>query len=369
MSQIEIVASAEADTAADVAADGSAEVLVEALEQLACGVSLDRDLAARVMHAVMGGRVAAAQLGALLLALRVKGETVEEIAGFAEAMRAHSVPVMANRSTVDTCGTGGDGSGTFNVSTVAAFVAAGAGAAVAKHGNRAMSSSCGSADVLEALGVVIDLGPIDVATMLDDIGLGFMFAPRYHPAMRHAASVRKELGVRTVFNVLGPLLNPARTQHQVLGVARSGLAPKLASVLRELGTKRALVVHGTDGIDELSLAGTSIVHELVDGRLRLYEVVPEDVGLRRAPLEALRGGSREENAAIARSILEGEQGARRDVVVLNAGGALLAAGIASSLGEGVELAQRSIDEGAALDRLEMFVAATQRAAIEAERAS
>ena len=342
----------------------SEERIRTALERIAGGASLQRAEASCVMADVAAGEVGATQLAALLMGLRVKGESVEEIAGFADAMRAHSVAVTAPHDAIDTCGTGGDGSGTFNVSTVAAFVAAGAGAVVAKHGNRAMSSSCGSADVLEALGATLELPPHQVESLFASVGFGFMFAPAYHPAMRHVAGVRRDLRVRTVFNVLGPLLNPAGVRRQILGVARPGLAPRMANVLRELGTERALVVHGLDGTDELSLGAATQVWELRDGQLRSYELTPEDVGLPRAPLSALRGGDRETNADIARAVLSGTTGPHRDVVAFNAGAAIYIAGKSDTLAAGVRRAEEVIDSGAARERLAAFVSATSEAAAE-----
>ncbi|HEU4759295.1 MAG TPA: anthranilate phosphoribosyltransferase, partial [Dehalococcoidia bacterium] len=267
--------------------------------------------------------------------------------------------VAVEGAVVDTCGTGGDAQGTFNVSTAAAFVAAAAGVRVAKHGNRAMSSECGSADVLEALGAKIDLSPEQVSQCIRECGIGFMFAQVFHPSMKHAAGPRREIGIRTVFNVLGPLTNPAGASAQLLGVARPELAPKMAAALQRLGVRRALVVHGEDGLDELSLSGPSTVHELREGRVRRYVVAPEEVGLKRAPLEALRGGSPEENASRLRRVLAGERGPLRDFVVLNAAAALLAAEAAPDLREGARLAEEAIDSGKARALLERFVAVTR----------
>ena len=322
------------------------------------GRSLSEDEAAAVMRDIMSGEATPAQVGAFLVALRLKGETVDEVVGMARVMREHALKVPMAEALVDTCGTGGDASGTFNVSTAAAFVVAAAGARVAKHGNRAMTSACGSADVLEALGAKIDLGPEQVARCLREVGFGFMFAQAFHPAMKHVAGPRREIGVRTVFNVLGPLTNPAGAAHQLLGVARAELAPLLAEALGRLGARHALVVHGHGGLDELSLSGPSSVHELRDGALREYAVSPEDVGLSPAPNEALRGGGPEENAAALRGVLDGKAGPLRDITLLNAAAALVAADLAGDLKDGVARAARAIDSGAAREKLDAFVALT-----------
>ena len=323
------------------------------------GRSLSEDEAAAVMRDIMSGEATPAQIGAFLVALRLKGETVDEVVGMARVMREHALKVPTVEAVVDTCGTGGDASGTFNVSTAAAFVVAGAGGRVAKHGNRAMTSACGSADVLEALGAKIDLDPEQVARCLREVGFGFMFAQAFHPAMKHVAGPRREIGVRTVFNVLGPLTNPAGAAHQLLGVARLELAPLLAEALGRLGARHALVVHGHGGLDELSLSGPSAVHELRDGALREYAVSPEDVGLSPAPNEAVRGGSAEENAAALRGVLDGRVGPLRDITLLNAAAALVAADLASDLKDGVARAARAIDSGAAGEKLDAFVGLTR----------
>ena len=329
----------------------------EALDALVNG---RRDLTeaetAGVMQEIMGGEATPAQEAGFLVALRMKGETVDEVTGMARVMREHSLHVEVEGPLLDTCGTGGDASGTINVSTAAAFVAAGAGARVAKHGNRAMSSACGSADVLEALGAKIDLTPEQVAECIRKSGFGFMFAQAFHPAMKHVAPVRRELGVRTVFNILGPLTNPAGAASQVIGVPRPELAPLLAEALGRLGCTHALVVHGDGGVDELALSGPSEVHELKDGEVRSYRVSPPDFGLALAPPDAVRGGSAEENAAMLRATLAGETGPKRDIVLLNAAAALVAGDIAQDLAEGVRRAGESIDSGAARERLDAFVA-------------
>ena len=328
----------------------------EAIAKLVDGKSLAEDEAAAVMEEIMTGEATPAQLAAFVVALRLKGETVDEIAGMARVMRAKALRVpYEGPSLLDTCGTGGDGSGSFDVSTAAAFVAAGAGAVVAKHGNRAMTSQCGSADVLEALGAKIDLAPEQVACCLRQAGVGFMFAPAFHPAMRFAAGPRREIGVRTVFNVLGPLTNPAGAQAQVLGVASAPLVATMAKVLERLGCRHALVVHGEDGLDEMTLTGPTLVHELKDCAVRSYRVAPEDVGLAPADGLAVKGGSPAENAAALVTVLAGQRGHLRDIVLLNSAAALVAADIAGSLGEGVSLAAAAIDGGAAARALERFV--------------
>jgi len=334
----------------------------EAIARLVERHDLTAEEAEEVMGQVMRGEATPAQIGGFLIALRMKGETVEEIAGFARAMRRHALSVQTRRvPVVDTCGTGGDRSGTFNISTTAAFVVAGAGLPVAKHGNRSVSSHCGSADVLEALGVNLNLSPEAVARCVDEIGIGFLFAPRFHPAMKHAIGPRREMGVRTVFNVLGPLTNPAGAQVQVLGVYDPSLTETLAGVLGSLGCQAAFVVHGADGLDELSTTGPNRVAQLDNGSIRSYVLDPTDFGLPRAPISALRGGDAAENAAIVRSVLQGEPGPRRDVVLLNAAAALVAGGCAADMREGLHLAARSIDSGAALEKLEALIAFTQGA--------
>ncbi len=319
------------------------------------GCDLSEDEAAAVMREIMSGEATSAQIGAFLVAFRLKDETVEEIAGMARAMREHSLRVEVEGPLVDTCGTGGDAQGTFNVSTAAAFVAAGAGAHVAKHGNRAATSTCGSADVLEALGAKIALPPAGVARCIREAGFGFMFAQTYHPAMRHVAGPRREIGIRTVFNILGPLTNPAGAQAQVLGVARPELAPKMAAALQRLGSRRVLVVHGQEGLDEFSLSGPSTVHEVQGDQSCEYTVSPEEVGLTSTPLKAIRGGSAQENAATLRAILNGEPGPQREIVLLNAAAALVAADRATNLREGISLAGEAIDSGAARRRLDKFI--------------
>jgi anthranilate phosphoribosyltransferase len=331
-------------------------VIVQALAEVLDGRSLSREQAREVMELVMAGEATPAQIGGLLVALRVKGETPDEIAGFAEAMRAHVVPVHATRADlVDTAGTGGDGAHTLNISTAAALVAAAAGAAVAKHGNRAVSSACGSADVLEALGFELELPPERIARSIDELGFGFMFAPSHHPAMRHAAPVRRELATRTVFNVLGPLTNPAGARAQVVGVYSSGLVRTIADVLAMLGARRAFVVHGAHGIDELSPAGPNLVCEVRDGRVVERTLDPLDLGVPRCAPEALLGGTPQENAAAIREVFAGAGGGARDAILLNAAGAIAAAGHADDLRDGLEAARRALDSGAALERLDSLV--------------
>lgn len=317
------------------------------------GNDLTEAQAETAMTLMMNGDATPSQVAAFLMALRIKGETVSEITGCARVMRSRATPVTHTREmVVDTCGTGGDRSNTFNISTTAAFVAAGAGVPVAKHGNRAASSLTGSADVLEALGVNLMLTPAQVGQCIDQIGIGFMFAPTLHTSMKHVAPVRKEIGMRTIFNLLGPLTNPAMAGAQVMGVFSPNLTEPLARVLGNLGCRHALVVHGLDGVDEISISGPTVVSEMEDGLVHTYRVIPEDVGIARAPREYIRGGTKEENAAITEAVLGGEKGPRRDVVLLNAAAALLATGAARSLREGVGIAEQSIDSGAALRTLE-----------------
>jgi len=328
-----------------------------AIAKLLDGHDLRRDEAREVMGEIMTGAATPAQIGGFLVALRAKGETADEIAGCAEAMRAHVLPVRPSRDdVVDVVGTGGDGARTFNISTTAAIVAAAAGVAVAKHGNRAVSSVSGSADVLEALGFQLEQPPERIAESIDTLGFGFMFAPSHHPAMRHAAPVRRELGTRTIFNVLGPLTNPAGARAGVFGVYSPKVARTVAQALAVLDARRAFVVYGAGGVDELSPAGPNLVVEVVDGQTREREIDPADLGFARCEPEALAGGTPEENAGIAREILSGARGAKRDAVVLNAGGAIAAAGRAEDLAEGIDVAADAIDSGAAAARLQALVA-------------
>jgi anthranilate phosphoribosyltransferase len=310
------------------------------------------------MDEIMRGEATPAQIGGFLIALRAKGETPDEITGCAEAMRDHVLAVRPRRDDlVDTAGTGGDGAHTINISTAAALVAAAGGAAVAKHGNRAVSSACGSADVLEALGFTLELEPHRIEKSINELGFGFLFAPLHHPAMRHAAVVRKELATRTVFNVLGPLTNPAGARAQVVGVYSPELVRTIAEVLVRLGARRAYVVHGGGGIDELSPVGPNLVGEVVDGQVRERELDPEtELGIARCSIDELRGGSPAENAEAIREVFDGKNGGSRDAILLNAAGAIAASGHAADLREGLEVARRAIDSGAAGERLEMLIA-------------
>jgi anthranilate phosphoribosyltransferase len=342
-----------------------------AIARVAVGLSLTEDEAYAVMNQVMDGDATPSQISALIIGMRMKGETVDEIVGFARAMREHATPVRPTvKGYIDTCGTGGDGLHTFNISTTTAFVVAGAGVPVAKHGNRAVSSAAGSADVLEALGIDISLDATDVGRCVDEAGVGFLFAQSLHSSMRHAGPTRREIGIRTVFNILGPLTNPAGATRQLLGVYDARLAPIMAEVAGRLGAERVLVVNGHPGMDEVSASGPTTVaeYDIATGAVRSYEITPESVGVARSTLADIAGGDAAENAAIVRSILGGEIGPRRDVVVLNAAAALLAAGKAADLAEGVALAREAIDSGRAISSLDALVAVSQRlAAGERER--
>jgi anthranilate phosphoribosyltransferase len=346
-------------------------IIADAVRALVERRDLSRIEAAGAMDAIMSGAATNAQIAAFLVALRMKGETVEELIGFAQVMRQKVVRVRTRGDEVagltgtdremliDTCGTGGDASGTFNVSTATAFVVAGAGLKVAKHGNRSSSTLCGSADVVETLGISLELSPAQVGRCIDEIGIGFMYAPLLHTAMKHVMPARREIGVRTVFNLLGPLTNPAGANAQVIGVASAGLTEPLARVLAELGTIRAFVVHGADGLDEISNTGESQISEVHEGVVRSSRVRPEDFGLPRATIRDLRGGDRGENAQIIRLVLGGEPGPRRDIVLMNAAAALVAGGKARDLKEGVGMASQSIDSGAAASKLAALVERSQ----------
>jgi anthranilate phosphoribosyltransferase len=337
-------------------------VLTRAIDRLASGQDLSADDTAAVLAEVMAGEASEVEISGFLIALRTKGETVDELAGLARTMRALATPVDTGRDDLlDTAGTGG-GRPTFNVSTTAALIAAGAGCAVAKHGNRSATGLSGSADLLEALGARIDLGPAEVAACIRDIGFGFMFAPAHHAATRFVVPVRKELAVRTIFNFLGPLTNPAGATRQVIGVSDPSFLETIAGALHLLGAERALVVSSDDGLDEMSTSGTTQVVELRDGHIGRYVVAPEDVGLPRAQPGELQGGTPADNAGITTRILAGEPGARRDLAVLNAGAAIYAGAAADSLEDGVRAAERAIDDGAAGDALERFVARTRELA-------
>ncbi len=334
-------------------------MIKEAISMLVARQSLSTEQTAQVMHEIMNGEATPAQLGAFLTALRLKGETVDEIVGLARTMRQRAVPVNITDPVIDTCGTGGDNSNTINISTAAAIIAAAAGVKIAKHGNRAMSSQCGSADVLEALGVRIDLTADQVAKCIEQIGIGFLFAPNFHPAMKHAAAPRREIGIRTVFNILGPLTNPANVQAQVLGVADASLIEKLAMALTHLGCRHALVVHGEDGLDEITLTGKTFVCQVKDGKIASYTVTPEDLGLPGTSRGTLKGGTPEENAAMLRSIFGGFRGPQRDIVLANAAAALVVGDKARTLREGVSMAAEIVDSGQALFKLKELADFTQ----------
>lgn len=340
-------------------------MIKEAIAKLVSGHNLSREEATVAMQEIMEGEATSSQIGSFLTALRIKGETVDELAGLAAVMRAKAthvaLPANLDRPVIDTCGTGGDGCNTFNISTTAAFVVAGAGAVVAKHGNRAASSQCGSADVLEALGVNINLKPEQVTICLEEAGIGFMFATLFHPSMKYAGPVRREIGIRTVFNILGPMTNPARAQRQLIGVPGKALAAKIASVMQRLESQHAMVVYSEDGMDEISISSETYVYEvrLGDDTVREDVIRPEDFGLTRYPAEVMRGGNAEENRAITMHVLEGQRTPQRDVVVLNAAAALFVSGLATSIQEGIAQATASLDSGAAFQRLKDLVRVSQ----------
>jgi anthranilate phosphoribosyltransferase len=349
-------------------------IITEAVRALVERRDLTRIEAAAAMDAIMSGAATNAQIAAFLTALRMKGETVEELIGFAQVMRQKVARVRTRADEVagltgtdremliDTCGTGGDASGSFNVSTATAFVVAGAGLKVAKHGNRSASSLCGSADVVETLGVNLELTPAQVGRCIDEAGIGFLYAPLLHTAMKHVMAARRELGFRTVFNLLGPLTNPAGANAQIIGVAAAALTEPLARVLAELGTFRVFVVHGADGLDEISNTGESRISEVREGVVRTFTVRPEDFGLPQVSIGDLRGGDRDQNARIIRAIVDGEHGPRRDIVLMNAAAALVAGTRAPDLREGVQLAARAIDTGAAREKLDRLVALSRKLA-------
>mgnify|MGYP001382178701 FL=1 len=332
----------------------------ESIDTVVSGQSLSMEDASSVMREIMEGKATPAQLGAFLTALALKGETTQEIAGMARVMREMALQVKVDGELIDTVGTGGDGKNTFNISTATAFVAAGAGLKVAKHGNRAASGSCGSADVLEALGVQIELSPEAVAACINEVGVGFMFAPAFHPAMRYAGPVRREIGIRTVFNILGPLTNPAGAQTQLLGVAFPELGGIMAEVLGLLGSHHAMIVHGHGGLDEISLSGDTSVWEVRGGEVDEWTLRVEDTGLPETPIEAIRGGTKEENAATMRKVFQGEPGPVRDMVLLNSAGVLMVGDKAESIRQGVEMSAGIIDSGAALAKLDQMIEVTQR---------
>lgn len=312
------------------------------------------------MNEIMEGEASNAQIGAFITALRMKGETIEELAGAAKVMRAKAAKIKVDGTIVDTCGTGGDGTNTFNISTACAFVAAGGGLRVAKHGNRSVSSQCGSADVLHALGVRIDCAPEQVKECIRKIGIGFLYAPIFHSAMKYAAPPRREIGIRTIFNLLGPLSNPAAANVQLLGVYDAALTLVMAEVLKKLGVGAALVVHGEGGFDEITITGSTRVSELKQGKIITYEICPEDFGLKRGILEDIIGGDANQNAKIIQSVLSGEKGPKRDILLLNAGALFMAAEAAKDFKEGIALAERSIDSGAATEKLKQLIEVTNQ---------
>ncbi|MCR4393406.1 MAG: anthranilate phosphoribosyltransferase [Dehalococcoidales bacterium] len=332
-------------------------MIKEAIHALVDGRSLTAEESAAVMEEIMEGQATPAQLGAFITALRIRGETPEEITGLVRVMRAKAIPVTLTDPVLDVVGTGGDGLNTFNISTTSAFVAAGAGLKVAKHGNRAASSQCGSADVLESLGIKIDLNAEQVKRCISEVGIGFMFAPAFHPAMKFAAGPRKEIGIRTVFNILGPLINPAQAQYQVIGAPSISLAEKIAHVLAKLNLRHALVVHGLIGMDELSITGKSLYWEIINGALvkTRSEITPESYGLKRAPLKSVLGGTPQENARIILEVLSGKKGPRRDIVLLNSAAALIAGEKVKSFEDGISMAESVIDQGKALAILEKLM--------------
>ena len=326
-------------------------MIQEAIKKAMEGRNLTREEARAAMEIIMSGEATDAQIGGFLVAMRLKGETVEEIASFARVMREHATRIETAESNVlDTCGTGGDGANTFNISTIAAFIAAGTGIAVAKHGNRSVSSKCGSADVLAALGIRIDLPPEKVSECLRDVGIAFLFAPKLHASMKYAIGPRRELGIRTFFNILGPLTNPADARRQLLGVYGEDLVEKVAGVLADLGSERAFVVNGSDGLDEITTTGSTTVAEVKDGSVRRYRIQPEDFGIPRSGKDDLRGGDAEANAGIFTHVLSGKKGPERDIVLLNSAFAICAGGKAETPEEGLKLAVESIDSGAALEK-------------------
>jgi len=332
----------------------------ECIEAIVSGRDLDSDEAATAMGEIMRGQATPAQIGALLTGLRIKGESVDEIVGMARVMRRNALKLDISGTLIDTCGTGGDGHGTFNISTAAALIVASAGVRVAKHGNRAASSICGSADILEASGVFVELSPDKVEKCVNEVGIGFMFAPIFHPAMRHAALPRREIGIRTVFNILGPLSNPAGAQYQVLGVAQKELGPKLAEVLARLGTRRTLVVHGDDGMDEFTTTGTSYVWDVNERSITSYTIGQDETGLSPVTLEDLRGGSPTENSETLKRVLQGEQGPFSDAAALNASAALLAIGRVADIRAGITEAHRLLSAGEPWKKLCALIETTQR---------
>jgi anthranilate phosphoribosyltransferase len=330
------------------------------IAKVASGSAMSRDEAAAVFDRMMAGEATPSQMGGLLMGLRVRGETVDEITGAVSAMRAKMIKVEAPANAIDVVGTGGDASGSYNISTCAAFIVAGAGVPVAKHGNRALSSKSGAADVLQALGVKIELTPAEIAHCIKDAGIGFMFAPAHHPATKNVAPTRVELGTRTIFNLLGPVSNPAGVKRQMVGVFSRQWVEPIAQVLANLGSQAAWVVHGSDGLDEITTSGPTSVAALENGRVRTFEISPEDVGLPQAKAEALRGGDAEANAAALMDVLKGKPGPFRDVAVFNAAAALIVAGLAKDLKEGAAIAKESIESGEAEGRLDRLIAISNK---------
>lgn len=339
--------------------------LRDALGRLVLGENLTREEAQGAMRTLVEGEATPSQIAAFAIALRMKGETPEEIAGLAEVMREAATRVDAGDDVVDVVGTGGDGAGTFNISTMSALIVAAAGGRVAKHGNRSITSQCGAADFLEAIGIVIDLPPAGVARCVKETGFGFMFAPLYHPAMRHAIGPRREIGVRTVFNILGPLTNPASARRQLTGVAVPGLGETIAHVLALMGARHAIVVHGNDGLDEISVSAPTQVHEARNSDVRSYVIEPEQFGLARSEPGAVRGGNVEANVRMAKAVLSGEHGPARDVVLLNAGTALYVADLAESIQSGMQVAADMLDSGRAQAKVEQVASVSQRVKSEA----
>jgi anthranilate phosphoribosyltransferase len=337
----------------------------DALTKVVSGHDLTRDEAREAMRSLVEGDATPSQIAGFAVALRMKGETAEEIAGLAEVQRAAATHVEAGNDVVDVVGTGGDGAGTFNISTMSAFVVASAGGKVAKHGNRSVTSACGSADFLEALGIAIDLPPAGVARCVQECGFGFMFAPLFHPAMRHAITPRREIGVRTVFNILGPLTNPAGARRQLTGVAVPGLGDTLARVLALLGAEHALIVHGEDGLDEISISAPTQVNEARQGEVRAYTIEPEKFGLAIAPTDAVRGGNVEANLKLAQSVLSGEQGPPRDVVLLNGAASLYVAGLVDSVEAGIQRTAQELDSGRVQEKIRQIAKVSQRVKAEA----